>query len=123
MHGKLFTFDKESREWKQRGTGDISLLRRKGSGKTRLFVRRAKTLQVIADHEIVPEMKLTPGARCDRSWVWHAPEGVSETEPGVCGVAVRFVDAAGANCFKDAFVRAQLDSEDLFEMTPAVKLE
>lgn len=123
MHGKLFTFDKDTREWKQRGTGDICLLRHAGTGKARLFVRRAKTLQVIADHEIVPEMQLTPGARCDRSWVWHAPAGVSEAEPGVCGVAVRFGDAADANCFKDAFIEVQQGSEDLFEMTPAVKSE
>lgn len=114
MRGKLFTFDKESREWKQRGTGEISLLKHKETGKTRFFVRRAKNLQIVANHDVDPEMKLTPGARCDRSWVWHAPVGVSEAEPGVFGVAVRFGYAVDANCFKEAFINAQQENGRLF---------
>lgn len=50
MRAKLFKFDRESREWKERGTGDVRLLKHKENGKTRLVMRRDKTLKVCANH-------------------------------------------------------------------------
>ena len=50
MRAKLFKFDRESREWKERGTGDVKLLKHKENGKTRLVMRRDKTLKVCANH-------------------------------------------------------------------------
>ena len=47
---KLFKFDSESKEWKERGTGDVKLLKHKENGKTRLVMRRDKTLKVCANH-------------------------------------------------------------------------
>ena len=50
MRAKLFKFDRDSREWKERGTGDVRLLRHKENHKTRLVMRRDKTLKVCANH-------------------------------------------------------------------------
>lgn len=50
MRAKLFKFSKESSEWKERGTGDVRLLKHKENGKTRLVMRRDKTLKVCANH-------------------------------------------------------------------------
>lgn len=50
LRAKLFKFVKESSEWKERGTGDVRLLKHKESGKTRLVMRRDKTLKVCANH-------------------------------------------------------------------------
>lgn len=50
MRAKLFKFVKESSEWKERGTGDVRLLKHKEHGKTRLVMRRDKTLKVCANH-------------------------------------------------------------------------
>lgn len=50
MRAKLFKFDRESREWKERGTGDVRLLKHKENQKTRLVMRRDKTLKVCANH-------------------------------------------------------------------------
>lgn len=47
---KLFKFDAETKEWKERGTGDVKLLKHKENGKTRLVMRRDKTLKVCANH-------------------------------------------------------------------------
>ncbi len=78
---------KDSNEWKERGTGDVRLLKHKENGKTRLVMRRDKTLKVCANHYgvlehfcdklkiladislVVPEMKLSPNVGSDRSWV------------------------------------------------------
>ena len=50
MRAKLFKFDRDSREWKERGTGDVRLLKHKENLKTRLVMRRDKTLKVCANH-------------------------------------------------------------------------
>lgn len=50
MRAKLFKFDRDSREWKERGTGDVRLLKHKENAKTRLVMRRDKTLKVCANH-------------------------------------------------------------------------
>lgn len=54
---KLFRFEKESKEWKERGTGDVRLLKHKKTNKTRLVMRRDKTLKVCANHygELAPQ--------------------------------------------------------------------
>ena len=50
MRAKLFRFDRDSKEWKERGTGDVRLLKHKENAKTRLVMRRDKTLKVCANH-------------------------------------------------------------------------
>lgn len=49
MRAKLFRFDRDSREWKERGTGDVKLCKAK-NGNTRLIMRRDRTLKVCANH-------------------------------------------------------------------------
>lgn len=93
MRAKLFKFDRESREWKERGTGDVRLLKHKENGKTRLVMRRDKTLKVCANHYVVPDMKLSPNVGSDRSWVWNAGADVSEGEPEAATLAIRFANS------------------------------
>jgi hypothetical protein len=47
---KLFRFNKDEAEWKERGTGEVRLLKHKVTGKTRVLMRRDKTLKVCANH-------------------------------------------------------------------------
>ncbi|KAK5109294.1 single stranded nucleic acid binding protein [Meristemomyces frigidus] len=117
MRAKLFKFDRDTREWKERGTGDVRLLKHKENRKTRLVMRRDKTLKVCANHYVVPDMKLSPNVGSDRSWVWNAAADVSEGEPEAQTLAIRFANAENANLFKDAFMKAQEENEALFAKT------
>ena len=49
---KLFRYDSASdpREWKERGTGDVKILRHKMLGTCRVLMRRDKTLKICANH-------------------------------------------------------------------------
>ncbi|KAK7934953.1 hypothetical protein PG985_000448 [Apiospora marii] len=114
MRAKLFKFVRETTEWKERGTGDVRLLKHKENGKTRLVMRRDKTLKVCANHYIVPDMKLSPNVGSDRSWVWNAAADVSEGEPEAVTLAIRFANSENANQFKDSFLQAQKENEALF---------
>ncbi|KAI9768216.1 MAG: single stranded nucleic acid binding protein [Geoglossum simile] len=115
MRAKLFRFDRETREWKERGTGDAKLLKHKENGKTRLVMRRDKTLKVCANHYVVPNMKLSPNVGSDRSWVWNVAADVSEGEPEAQTLAIRFANSDNANSFKEAFLRAQQENEAIFK--------
>jgi len=114
MRAKLFKFDRDAREWKERGTGDVRLLKHKENGKTRLVMRRDKTLKVCANHYVTPDMKLSPNVGSDRSWVWNVAADVSEGEPEAQTLAIRFANSENANLFKEAFIKAQQDNEKLF---------
>ncbi|KAL8658664.1 MAG: hypothetical protein Q9226_000834 [Calogaya cf. arnoldii] len=115
MRAKLFRFDRDSREWKERGTGDVRLLKHKENAKTRLVMRRDKTLKVCANHYVVPSMHLEPNVGSDRSWVWNAAADVSEGEPEASTLAIRFANPENATLFKDAFEKAQQENEALFK--------
>lgn len=47
---KLYRFDNDAGEWKERGTGKIKLLEDKQSGRVRLLMREEKTLKIRANH-------------------------------------------------------------------------
>ncbi len=107
MRAKLFRFDKEAKEWKERGTGDVRLLEHKQTHKVRLVMRRDKTLKVCANHYVTSDMKLSPNVGSDRSWVYNVAADVADGEPTAETLAIRFANSDNANAFKDAFEAAQ----------------
>uniref|UniRef100_A0A5F9CEP0 RanBD1 domain-containing protein n=1 Tax=Oryctolagus cuniculus TaxID=9986 RepID=A0A5F9CEP0_RABIT len=96
---KLFRFDGESKEWKERGIGNVKILRHKTSGKIRLLMRREQVLKICANHYISPDMKLTPNAGSDKSFVWHALDYADES-PKPEQLAIRFKTPEEAALFK-----------------------
>jgi len=107
MRAKLFRFDADSTEWKERGTGDVRLLSHKETKKVRLVMRRDKTLKVCANHFISADMRLQPNIGSDRSWVWRVAADFSETPPTSETLAIRFANPDNAAQFKTAFEGAQ----------------
>jgi Ran-binding protein 1 len=55
---KVYRFDQESSEWKERGIGPIKVLKNKETGKTRVLMRQEKTLKIRANHMILPTSEL-----------------------------------------------------------------
>ena len=47
---KLYRFDNDSGEWKERGVGQVRLLQSQDHGKIRLLMRQEKTLKIRANH-------------------------------------------------------------------------
>lgn len=113
MRAKLFRFDPDSSEWKERGTGDVRLLAHKTTGKIRLVMRRDKTLKVCANHAITPEMTLQPNIGSDRSWVWKTLADMAEGAPSAETLAIRFANSDNANQFKEAFEDAQKVNKEI----------
>lgn len=107
FRAKLFKYHPDSKEWKERGTGDVKFLKHKETGKARLLMRRDKTLKVCANHIVSPEYKLTPNVGSDKSWVYNVTADVSEGEAEAQTLAIRFKDKEIADEFKAKFAEAQ----------------
>ncbi|XP_066542548.1 E3 SUMO-protein ligase RanBP2 isoform X1 [Hoplias malabaricus] len=103
---KLFRFESETKEWKERGIGSIKILKHKTSGKFRVLMRREQVLKICANHYITTDMVLKPNAGSDKSWVWHAIDYADEL-PKNEQLAIRFKTADEAALFKLKFVEAQ----------------
>ncbi|KAJ2701975.1 Ran GTPase binding protein Sbp1 [Coemansia sp. IMI 203386] len=111
MRAKLFRFDTESKEWKERGTGDVKLLKHNDTKKIRLLMRRDKTLKVCANHYITEDMVLSPNVGSDRSWVWNVAADLVDDEAERQLLAIRFGNSDNANKFKEAFDEARENNQ------------
>ncbi|KAM4046516.1 E3 SUMO-protein ligase RanBP2-like isoform 2-T2 [Anomaloglossus baeobatrachus] len=103
---KLFRFDADSKEWKERGLGNVKILKHKISGKIRLLMRREQILKICANHYINANMKLKPLPTSDKSYVWHAYDYADEM-PKSEQLAIRFKTVEEATRFKTKFEEAQ----------------
>ncbi|KAG8452024.1 hypothetical protein GDO86_003996 [Hymenochirus boettgeri] len=103
---KLFRFDADTKEWKERGIGNVKILRHVVSGKIRLLMRREQVLKICANHYITADMKLKPNATSDKSYVWHAYDYADEM-PKPEQLAIRFKTVDEAALFKKKFEDAQ----------------
>ncbi|TYI99107.1 hypothetical protein E1A91_D01G264200v1 [Gossypium mustelinum] len=74
LKAKLYRFDKEGNQWKERGVGNVKLLKHKVNGKVRLVMRQSKTLKICANHFVIPTMTVQEHSGNDKSCVWHAAD-------------------------------------------------
>ncbi|WJX66306.1 Ran-binding protein 1 b [Trifolium repens] len=72
LKAKLYRFDKEGNQWKERGAGTVKFLKHKVTGKVRLLMRQSKILKICANHRILPKMTVQEHAGNEKSCVWHA---------------------------------------------------
>ncbi|KAL3518044.1 hypothetical protein ACH5RR_020633 [Cinchona calisaya] len=74
LKAKLYRFDKDGNQWKERGAGTVKLLKHKETGKVRLVMRQSKTLKICANHLVIPTLIVQEHAGNDKSCVWHAAD-------------------------------------------------
>ncbi|OBA19264.1 hypothetical protein METBIDRAFT_18137, partial [Metschnikowia bicuspidata var. bicuspidata NRRL YB-4993] len=107
VRAKLFRFHADTKEWKERGTGDVKFLKHKETKKTRVLMRRDKTLKICANHLVQGDYELKPNIGSDRSWVYTVTADISEGEPEAQTLAIRFGNKENADKFKEHFDEAK----------------
>ncbi|KAK7154644.1 hypothetical protein R3I94_007844 [Phoxinus phoxinus] len=100
---KLYRFDKESMEWKERGVGILKILQ---NHKPRLVMRREKVLKLCANHWITPDMKLKPMKASEKAWTWNALDFADGGGSLDQTLAVRFKLQESADAFREIFEEA-----------------
>jgi len=100
------------KSWKERGIGEVRILRHKEHQRLRVLMRQEKTMKVIANHIVDPRIKLEPNTGSDRSWVYSAFD-FADGELKETVFALRFADSDIALDFKKKFTESQKEMEDL----------
>lgn len=92
---KLYRYDSSNNpaEWKERGTGEVKLLRHKTKNTVRVVMRRDKTLKICANHFVTPWMELKPNCGSDRAWVWSVLADYADEQLKPELLAIRFANA------------------------------
>ncbi|OUC42284.1 RanBP1 domain protein [Trichinella nativa] len=108
---KLYRYASDLKEYKERGAGDLKLLRNKRTGKYRLVMRQEKVLKVVVNHYVTKQMKIQISERNDRLCVWQCRnfvdnELVEET------LAAKFKNVEAVKDFMEAIQQAKLLTAD-----------
>nr|XP_026691293.1 E3 SUMO-protein ligase RanBP2 [Ciona intestinalis] len=94
-------------QWKERGLGEMKILRHKNSNKYRVVMRREQVLKICANHCIAPAMQLKSYGDTGKAWTWSAMDfSDPELDPQHEVFAVRFKTVELANEFKENFEKA-----------------
>jgi len=110
---KVYRYCGETKQWKERGVGDIKILKHKVSSVHRVLLRRDQVHKIAANHRITAEMELKPLASSETAWCWYAmdfSEG-HEVEGSLEHLAVRFKTVDAAQEFKGVFKACQEGKE------------
>ncbi|KAH6761334.1 RAN binding protein 1 [Perilla frutescens var. hirtella] len=100
LKAKLYRFDKEGNQWKERGVGMVKLLKHKETSKIRLVMRQNKTLKICANHLVLPTMSVQEHHGNEKSCVWHAAD-FSDGELKEETFCIRFASVENCKSFKD----------------------
>jgi len=110
LRAKLYRFDAtndDGPEWKERGTGEVKLLRHKENNSVRIVMRRDKTLKVCANHFITPWMELKPSMGSEKAFVYSVAADFADEAPKTECLAIKFGSVEFANHFKEKFNEAR----------------
>ena len=105
--GRIYRF--RENEWKERGTGDMKLLRHKTDKRIRFILRQDKTLKIVANFIIQdkPLCDLKPHQGSDKMFYFLAND-CSEETPIIEKFVIKLGNAEKAKLFKKNFDDAQV---------------
>jgi len=103
---KVFRFSPETKEWKERGLGDIKILKHAQRQTFRVLQRRDQIHKIACNHLISTEMELKPLSSSETALCWYAMD-YAEDEAKMEHLAVRFKTAETKNEFKKIFEECQ----------------
>ena len=104
---KLFHFDPDVKQWKERGTGEIKILKHKTRKAFRIISRQDGTLKLTCNHLINKDMKLEPVYRLRKCCcTWFAMDYIKE-EGSMEKLAAKFDSIATKEKFIKAFQDCQ----------------
>ena len=106
---KLYRFDCDSKQWKERGIGDLKIMKHRKTGRVKLIMRREQTLKLCCNHDLTADMSLQQLQDNDKSYVWFTPSDFSEQTVKAEKLVAKFKHAETASKFKEAFDRCKAE--------------
>lgn len=99
----LYRLDSESKEWKERGSGVMKVLKNIKTGQCRCLMRRNQTFRVCCNHFILPHMELKESKGTDRAFMWAATDYADGPDGSKDVLTIKLKSAEVAQQFKKAF--------------------
>ena len=117
---KLYRFDADLRQWKERGLGDMKILKNTATGKSRVVMRREQILKLCCNHLITSDMTLQENTSNPKSWTWQTLSDFTDQTAREETFTVRFKHMEVAQQFGEIFRLCQTDcpDEQQQEVTP-----
>ncbi|KAJ8252860.1 hypothetical protein GJAV_G00206390 [Gymnothorax javanicus] len=117
---KLFRWDRNLNQWKERGVGDIKILYHPQKRCYRVLMRRDQVLKVCANHTITQGMELVPMNTSNNALVWNATD-YAEGSAQIEQLAAKFKTAELADSFRKTFEEclSRLSQADCGQMSRA----
>ena len=104
----LFRFDKDVKQWKERGVGDIKILNHQAKNTFRVLLRRDQVHKIACNHYISIDQKLEPMQSSETALTWLAIDFSEDEINGITEkLAVRFKLAETKDEFKKVFEESQ----------------
>ena len=104
---KLYRFDSDKKQWKERGVGQIKLAQRKNQNNCRLIMRRDQVHKLCANHAIIGSMEVKRMNNSDKSWTWFTQSDFSEGETKPEYFCAKFKNEDIALEFKKTFEKCK----------------
>uniref|UniRef100_A0A182IYJ0 Uncharacterized protein n=1 Tax=Anopheles atroparvus TaxID=41427 RepID=A0A182IYJ0_ANOAO len=103
---KLYRYDSDTKEWKERGVGELKILHHPVRNAYRLLLRREQIYKLVLNHAITADMAVTPMNNSGKAFVWGA---INHAEsPGQAEkLAVRFKNETIADQFRVVLEQCQ----------------
>lgn len=103
----LYRFAEATKEWKQRGKGEVKFLQSKQNSLIRVLLRQDKTFKANLNH-IVPDVDLKSNMGSDKTWTWNAMDYATEDgKPAEHTFAIRLGSPEAAQDYKKKWEEAR----------------
>ncbi|CAF0910997.1 unnamed protein product [Rotaria sordida] len=114
---KLYRFDAETNQMKERGVGEIKILQHKTTNLCRILMRREQVLKLCANHQITSQMELKQHQGSENAYVWSAMD-FADGEAKHETLCVRFKASDTAKRFVKQFNEAKQATINAQEKNP-----
>nr|XP_040226853.2 E3 SUMO-protein ligase RanBP2 [Anopheles coluzzii] len=103
---KLYRFDATTKEWKERGVGELKILHHPVRNTYRLLLRREQIFKLVLNHAVTADLSIAPMNNSDKAFAWGAMNH-AESPGQLEQLAVRFKNEAIASEFRSTLERCQ----------------
>lgn len=117
---KLLRYDSNTKEWKEKGIGQMKILHNPKDDYYQLLMRREIILKVCCNQRLTADLELKPVASSDKAMSWIGQD-FSEGESKKELFAIRFKTVGQLHAFKNKFNEVKNKLQELKEVSSAVE--
>ena len=118
---KLCRFDQG--QWKERGIGDLKIMKHRDTGKVKLIMRRDQILKLCCNHSLTVDMKVTQMATSEKACTWFTTADYSEEVVRPEKLSAKFKTAQILKEFMETFDKCKVDLLGITEGSGEVREE